>query len=56
MTGVFAATSLAAAFSTSAASGRERISVKRWEALADGVLDAAVAAFLEAKRSDGERF
>lgn len=37
------------------ASGRERISVKRWEALADGVLDAAVAAFLEAKRSDGER-
>lgn len=37
------------------ASGRERISVKRWEALADGVLDAAVAAFLEARRSDGER-
>ncbi len=37
------------------ASGRERISVKRWEALADGVLDAAVAAFLEAKRADGER-
>jgi len=37
------------------ASGRERISVKRWEALADGVLDAAVAAFLEAKRPDGER-
>ena len=37
------------------ASGRERISVKRWEALADGVLDAAAAAFLEAKRSDGER-
>jgi glutathione S-transferase len=30
--------------------GRERIRVKRWEALADGVLDAAVAAFLEAKR------
>ena len=37
------------------ASGRERISVKRWEALADGLLDAAVAAFLEAKRPDGER-
>ena len=37
------------------ASGRERISVKRWEALADGVLDAAVAAFLEARRPDGER-
>jgi glutathione S-transferase len=37
------------------ASGRERISVKRWEALADGVLDAAVAAFLELRRADGER-
>lgn len=37
------------------ASGRERISVKRWEALADGVLDAAVAVFLESKRPDGER-
>lgn len=37
------------------ASGRERISVKRWEALADGVLDAAVAAFLEVRRPDGER-
>ena len=37
------------------ASGRERISVKRWEALADGVLDAAVAAFLEAQRPLGER-
>lgn len=37
------------------ASGRERISVKRWEALADGVLDAAVTAFLETKRPDGER-
>jgi glutathione S-transferase len=32
------------------ASGRERIAVKRWEALADGVTDAAVALFLEAKR------
>jgi glutathione S-transferase len=37
------------------ASGRERISVKRWEALADGVLDAAIAAFLESRRPDGER-
>ena len=37
------------------ASGRERISVKRWEALADGVLDVVVAAFLEARRPDGER-
>ena len=37
------------------ASGRERIGVKRWEALADGVLDAAVAAFLESGRPDGER-
>ncbi len=37
------------------ASGRERISVKRWEALADGVLDAAVAAYLELRRPDGER-
>jgi len=37
------------------ASGRERISVKRWEALADGVLDAAVAAYIESLRPDGER-
>lgn len=37
------------------ASGRERISVKRWEALADGTIDAAVAAFLESLRPDGER-
>lgn len=37
------------------ASGRERINVRRWEALADGVLDAAVAAFLESGRADGER-
>lgn len=35
--------------------GRERIQVKRWEALADGVSDAAAAVFLEAKRPDGER-
>jgi len=31
-------------------SGRQRIMVKRWEALGDGVCDAAAAAFLEAKR------
>ncbi len=37
------------------ASGRERIRIKRWEALADGVLDAAVAAFLEAKRPKKEQ-
>jgi glutathione S-transferase len=35
--------------------GRQRILVKRWEALADGVSDAAAAAFLEAKRPEGER-
>ncbi len=34
---------------------RERIAVRRWEALADGVSDAAAAAFLEAKRPDNER-
>ncbi|MGE5465883.1 MAG: glutathione S-transferase [Ignavibacteria bacterium] len=32
------------------ASGRERITVKRWEALADGVCDAAATAVMEAKR------
>jgi glutathione S-transferase len=39
-------------------SGRERTEVKTWEALADGLLDAAIAARLEAHwvgRSDGER-
>ena len=38
--------------------GRERAEVRTWEALADGVLDAGVAARLEltwAGRSDGER-
>jgi glutathione S-transferase len=35
--------------------GRARIEVKRWEALADGVMDAAAAAFLEAKRPEAER-
>ncbi|TRZ91458.1 MAG: glutathione S-transferase [Rhodocyclaceae bacterium] len=33
------------------ASGRERITVKRWEALGDGVCDAAAAEFVESKRS-----
>jgi glutathione S-transferase len=37
------------------ASGRERIAVKRWEALADGTIDAAVVALLESRRPDGER-
>ncbi len=37
------------------ASGRERISVKRWEALADGICDAAAAGFLETKRAAGEK-
>ncbi|MFC5302480.1 glutathione S-transferase [Azospira restricta] len=32
------------------APNRERILVKRWEALADGICDAASAAFLEGKR------
>ena len=39
-------------------SGRERTEVRTWEALADGLLDAAVAARLEATwsgRSDGQR-
>lgn len=36
-------------------SGRERIAVKRWEALGDGVCDAAAAALLESRRPDGER-
>ena len=40
------------------AQGRERAEVKTWEALADGLLDAAILARLEATwsgRSDGER-
>ncbi len=32
------------------ATGRERMLVKRWEALADGICDAAAATFLEQKR------
>lgn len=34
---------------------RERIEVRRWEALADGVLDAGVLARLEGQRQPGER-
>ncbi|MBA3903817.1 MAG: glutathione S-transferase [Rhodocyclaceae bacterium] len=34
--------------------GRERIRIKRWEALADGVCDAAVSALLEGKRPKKE--
>ena len=37
------------------ASGRERINVKRWEALGDGLLDAAVASLLESRRPKGEK-
>jgi glutathione S-transferase len=37
------------------APNRERTEVKRWEALADGICDAAVAAFLEAKRPRGQK-
>lgn len=37
------------------ATGRERITVKRWEALCDGVCDAAAAALLESRRPDGEK-
>jgi len=36
-------------------SGRERMLVKRWEALGDGLCEAAVAAFLEGKRKKGEQ-
>jgi glutathione S-transferase len=39
-------------------SGRERVEVRTWEALADGLLDAAILARLEAtwpERSDAER-
>lgn len=36
-------------------SGRERIAVKRWEALGDGVCDAAAMAVVEARRPVGEK-
>jgi glutathione S-transferase len=35
-------------------SGRERASVKCWEAIADGVLDAAIAIFIETNRRPAE--
>jgi len=37
------------------APNRERTEVKRWEALADGICDAAATAFLEAKRPKGQK-
>ena len=37
------------------ATNRERTEVKRWEALADGICDAAASAFLEGKRAAGQR-
>lgn len=37
------------------APNRERTEVKRWEALADGICDAAAAAFLEAKRPKAQK-
>ena len=37
------------------APNRERTEVKRWEALADGICDAAASAFLEAKRPKKEQ-
>jgi glutathione S-transferase len=37
------------------ASGRERIAVKRWEALGDGICDAAATALLESRRPVGEK-
>ncbi len=37
------------------APNRERTEVKRWEALADGICDAAATAFLEGKRPKNQR-
>ena len=37
------------------APNRERMEVKRWEALADGLVEAGVTAVLEAKRPAGEK-
>src|SRR5574343_2110006 len=37
------------------APNRERIEVKRWEALADGICDAAATAFLEGMRPEGQK-
>lgn len=35
--------------------GRERTAIRRWEALCDGALDAAVAAVMESRRPIGEK-
>jgi len=35
--------------------GRERVAVRRWEALADGICDAATAALMESRRPAGEK-
>lgn len=35
--------------------GRERIAVRRWEALADGICDAAVDAVMEGRRTEAQR-
>lgn len=37
------------------ASGRERITAKRWQALGDGICDAAATALLESRRPAGEK-
>jgi glutathione S-transferase len=37
------------------AENREKTEVKRWEALADGILDAGIFARLESQRPDGEK-
>lgn len=37
------------------ASGPERLHVKRWEALADGIIDACVAIYLERKRPESQQ-
>lgn len=37
------------------ASGAERLRVKRWEILADGIIDACVAIYLERKRPEAQR-
>jgi glutathione S-transferase len=37
------------------APSRERTEVKRWEALGDGVAEAAATAFLEARRPEGQK-
>jgi glutathione S-transferase len=35
--------------------GRERIAVRRWEALADGICDAAIAAVMESRRKGAKK-